>query len=120
MPAASMVESWRAKVAMSPGVGLAPEPNDRCLRILVGTMFWRRRSARTSCSLTARIFPRSLLPLRSLPSPLYWRSLAAATAVGGMVSVVLYPDCRMLSPGVSLNCDAVDFFEAGLAVPDLF
>ena len=64
--------------------------------------------------------PRILLPLRSLPSQLKGVSLAAATAVGGMVSVVLYPELPDVNARAeSLNCDAVDFFEAGQAVPDL-
>ena len=95
-----MVASWRLKIAMSPGVILPPLLNSPlCLRSFVGTMFCRRRSARAACSFTARIFPRILWPFLSLPSQLNGVSLGAATAVGGMATVVLYPDFPMLTPG---------------------
>ncbi len=90
MPEASMVASCRLKIAMSPAVILPPPLNSLCcLRTLVGTMFCRRKSARADCSFTARIFPRILLPFLSLPSQVNGVSLGAATAVGGMATVVL-------------------------------
>ncbi len=66
-PAFIMVAIWRVNRAMSLGLILLPERMRRFL-ILVGRTPWRRSVALTWFSPAARTSPRTVFPLRSLPS----------------------------------------------------
>src|SRR6185312_14217123 len=83
-PAFIMVASWRVKMARSLGRTRLPARDLRFLILLASTP-WRRNDACTWFSPTARVSPRTCLPLRSLPSHSKTNSLMfllVAVAIG--------------------------------------
>src|SRR5580704_121883 len=111
MPAAIIVASCRLNTAMSAAEGLPPPPNSLlpCVLTRVAATPWRRRSARSAASFTARDLPRTLLPRLSLPSQRNWVSFLLAVA-----------DTAINRSFLLLDGDVVNFFQAGNAIAHLF